>query len=110
MWLMLVLCPLHPLRSILAKFGFVAVFSRISEADKAKGVILTFDLICDPKKIMSVLKKHSLRAFNRCLAHLATTINLGVVGWGRPPSKSRGAKYPAANGLIKQKSKRQRDK
>ena len=36
--------PSSPLRSILAKFGFVADFSLASVADKAKKSILTFDL------------------------------------------------------------------
>ena len=37
----------HPLRSLLARFGLATVFSLVSVADKSKTDYLNFDVTCD---------------------------------------------------------------
>ena len=65
------------LRSFLAQFGFAAVISPVSAADKAKiddfDLWHDLDLTCDLfQKILKFIKKYSLRAFYCRFAHLVT--------------------------------------
>ena len=88
--------PMHylflTLRSVLAKFGFAAVISPVSVADKAKSdgseLWTDLDVACDLlRKSSKSPKKHSLKAFDCRLARLATFAGSRVAGgWGAPVS------------------------
>ena len=101
-----ILIPTLPpsLDKLLSKFGFVAVISPVSVANKAKSDDLDLwrdlDLACDLLRFNSP-KKYSSRAFDCCLARLArpSVRELGRVEEGGqnlppPPSRARLAEYP----------------
>ena len=88
---------LHPPGCFMAQLEFTAIWSPVSVAGKARSDYFDLwpdiELTCDRVNFLNALRKNSLGAFERRLAHLATVTGLWVsraVKFTPPPARQRG--------------------